>query len=302
MSEQYKHNVEKLIHSIRSRGSGLDALAHRLRAPDIQARFNKWDHNSWCLSVAGDAVVRIRLFTEQNFNFVETMGVIAVARYIFELSVWLHLFKLDPRYGLVYFDQLIDTQKRYFQDEKAQLEREVAFLKSFGEREKEAREMAIKDTSALPLDDARRQACASTLNSISDAIDAEASRRFSIYANDARINGYGFQAHLVETKTIPRVEKALGDVSLERAMFDRTVPQDVKDLIPGRWQWKQMSQKVNLTDEYEYIYSFASKLLHATPASITTDGKLLELPEMQIFLKYIDVKIADVVILVQQYR
>ena len=154
MTELHKNNVDQLIHSIRSRRSSLDDVAQRLRGPEIQAAFNKWDHNTWCVSVAGDSLVRIRLFTEQNFNFIETMGVIAVARYIFELSVWLHLFELDPRYGLVYFDQLLDTQRRYYQDEKVQLEREVALLKSFDDMEKESIEKAIANIKGLSVDDA----------------------------------------------------------------------------------------------------------------------------------------------------
>lgn len=301
MTEQDKHNFEQLIHSIRSRRSSLDAVAQRLRTPEIQDAFNKWDHNSWCRSVAGDSLVRLRLFTEQNFNLVETMGVIAVARYIFELSVWLYLFKLDPRYGLVYFNQLLDTQQRYFQAMRAQLAREVVLLKSFSNREKESQEKALENIKGFSSSDTHKQALLSTLKSISDAIDAEASRRFSIYAKDAQTNGYGFQAYLVETKAIPQVEQALAEIALERNRFDTTVPQDVKDLIPRRWQWRQIAEIVGLTDEYDYIYSFASKLLHATPASITTDQKNLALGEMQVFLKYIDVKMADVEILAQEY-
>ena len=224
------------------------------------------------------------------------MGVIAIARYILELSVWLYLFKLDRRYGLVYFDQLLDTQRRYFQDVKAQLEREVVLLKSFGTREKESQEKALENIKGLPAD-----RHLSALKSISDAIDAEASRRFSIYAKDAQTNGYGFQGYLVQTKAIPQVEQELAAIAFERDRFDATVPQDVKDLIPRKWRWRQMAQKVDLTDEYNYIYSFSSTLLHATPASITTNRKNLELAEMQVFLKYIDVKIADVVILAQEY-
>jgi len=301
VTEQHKQNVEQLIHSIRSRHSTLDALAQRLRTPEIQAAFDKWDHNSWCLSVAGDSLVRIRLFTEQNFNFVETMGVIAVARYIFELSVWLQLFKLDPRYGLVYFDQLLNTQRRYFHDTKAQLEREVALLTSFDDKEKESREKALEKIKRLPPSAMHRHAPVSTLKSISKTIDAEASRRFSIYAKDAQTNGYGFQAHLIESKAVPQVEQALAGIALDRDRFDATVPQDVKALIPRRWQWREMTQKVGMTEEYDYIYSFSSKLLHATPASITTDHKNLELAEMQVFLRYIDVKMADAVVLAQEY-
>jgi hypothetical protein len=301
MSEQTKYNVEQLINSIHSHGASLDAIAQRLRTPEILAAFNKWDYNSWCISVAGDALIRLRLFTEQNFNFVETMGLIAVARYIFELSVWLYLFKLDARYGLVYYHQLLDTQKRYHQALKAQLEREVALLKSFEEREKESQETALKNILALSSTDEQKEALLSVPKALSDAIDAEASRRFSIYVKDAQTNGYGFQAYLVQKKAIPPVDQALTQIALERDRYNATVPQDVKKLIPSRWNWREMAQKVGLTDEYDYIYSFASKLLHATPASITTDQKNLELAEMQVFLKYIDVKMADLEILAQEY-
>jgi len=299
--DRNKHNVEQLIQSICLRRLSLDALAKRLRTPEILAAFNKSDHNSWCISVAGDSLVRLRIFTEQNFNFVETIGIVAVSRYIFELSVWLHLFKLDPRYGLVYFSQLLDTQQRHFQAERAQLAREVALLKSFDYREKKSQEQALANINDPSSSDEEKQALLSTLRSLSDEIDAEASRRFSIYAKSAQINGYGFQAHLVETKAVPQVDKALAEIAVEKDWFDATLPQDVKRLIPRRWQWRQMAEKVGLTDEYDYIYSFTSKLLHATPASITTDQKNLELAEMQIFLKYIDVKMADVEVLAKEY-
>ncbi len=301
MDERTKHNVEQLIQSICSRRSGLDALAQRLRTPEIIAAFNKSDHNSWCLSVAGDSLVRLRLFTEQNFNFVETIGIVAVARYIFELSIWLGLFKLDPRYGLVYFHQLLDTQQRYYQAVRAQLDRELAMLKSFGAKENELREAVLKDIKERSSSEEEQQTLLSALNLLASEIDAEASRRFSLYAKDAQSNGYEFQAYLIETKAVPQVDQALADIALERDWFDATIPQDVKDLIPRRWQWRHMAEMVGLTDEYDYIYSFASKLLHATPASITTDQKNLELGEMQVFLKYIDVKMADVETLAREY-
>jgi hypothetical protein len=289
MSDQIKHDVERLVESIISRGQSLDAVAQRLRTPQILSAFNKWDHKSWCRSVAGDALVRLRLFTEQNFNFIETMGVISVARYIFELSTWLKLFELDPRYGLVYYHQLLDTQEHHFRAVRSQLRREVTMLKSFDEREKESQGEVLENSKSVS-----SATLLSSLKTISDGIDTEASRGFSIYAKDAQVNGYGFQAFLVETKAIPQVEQALSDIADEGRKFDAIVPQDVKDLIPRRWQWRQMAEKVGLVDEYDYIYSFTSKLLHATPASITTDQKNLELPEIRVFLKYIEVKMADI--------
>lgn len=296
MSDQIKQDVQQLIRSIVSNGQSLEAVAQRLRTPEILAAFNKWDHKSWCRSVAGDALIRLRLFTEQNFNFIETMGVISVARYIFELSIWLKLFKLDPRYGLVYYHQLLDTQEHYFRAVRSQLRREVTMLKSFDDKEKESQGEVLENSKGLS-----SATLLSSLKTVSDAIDTEASRGFSIYAKAAQVNGYSFQAFLVESKAIPQVEQALSDIADERRKFDATVPQNVKDLIPRRFQWRQMAEKVGLIDEYDYIYSFTSKLLHATPASITTDQKNLELAEIRAFLKYIEVKMADVEALAAEY-
>jgi hypothetical protein len=64
---------------------------------------------------------------------------------------------------------------------------------------------------------------------------------------------------------------------------------------------KYLTLSVGLLSEYDYIYAFASKLLHATPASITTDQKNLEPEEMLIFLKYIDVKIVDMLDQARRY-
>lgn len=39
-----------------------------------------------------------------------------------------------------------------------------------------------------------------------NSVDAEARRRFSLFLDDAKTNGYGFQAYLVEKKAIPQAE------------------------------------------------------------------------------------------------
>ena len=304
MSEKPEHaiRIEQLVNSIRAQRSSLDALAGELRTPAILEAFDKWDHNSWCISVAGDSLVRLRLLTEQNFNVVETMGVVAVARYTFELSIWLRLFAMDRRYGLVYFDQLLATQQRFYKDTLAQLQREVAWLKSLEQEEATSHDNLLKGFDAAAANAGETQKLVSALSSASAEIDAEAARRFSMYAEAARTNGYGFQAYLVETKAIPRVRQALADIATERDSFESRVATQIKDIRPDRWQWRQSAQRVGRDDEYDYLYSFASKLLHATPASITTDRKNLEAQEMGLFLQYINVTIGDVLALAGEYR
>jgi len=301
MTRSLEQETNQLVTSIKERRGVIDAVAQRLRTSEIFDAFDKWNTDSWCISVACDALVRLRLFTEQNFHFIETMGTIAVARYMFELSVWLYLFELDTRYGLVYFSQLLDTQFRYWKDCRAQLDREVALLNYIDKMEKNAQSEALERITKLTDSEKQKEALLTIPKAISDIVDKKAALRFSIYADQAKVNGYGYQAHLVKEKEIPQIDQSIDNIAAEKTIFYANVSQDVRDLIPRHWQWRQMAQKVELTDEYDYIYTFSSKLLHATPASITTDQKNLELYELLVFLKYINVKMIDLIELAQKY-
>ena len=301
MSGDDDKQINQLVSSIKNQRASLDAEAKRLRTPEILSAFDKQNHDSWCVSVTGDSLVRLRLFTEQNFNFVETMGIISVARYIFELSVWLQLFKLDARYGLVYYAQLIETKRRYWKDYRAQVDREICLLKKFEEEEKVALHEAISQMGQLSNPEQQQQAAYTAPKAVADFIDKQAARHFSIYSEQAKVNGYGFQAHLVEKKVAPRIDKALTEIDAEKASFDAGLSKDLRDLIPKKWNWRIMAQKVDSVDEYDFIYRFSSKLLHANPASITTDQKNLELEELVVFLKYIHVKLFDIIVFSKEY-
>ena len=82
---------------------------------------------------------------------------------------------------------------------------------------------------------------------------------------------------------------------MELEELRRRVPREVNELIKGTWRWRQMAERVGLANEHDYIYSYASKLLHATPASVTTDNKNLELTEVYIFLRYVYAKLLEIV-------
>ncbi len=299
MTPSVAAQIHYLVDSIKSHHVAVDAEAQRLRTPEVRASFDKKESSSWCIAAMGDSLVRLRLLLEQNFNFVETMGVIAVSRYLFEVSVWLGLFARDQRYGLVYYGQLLETQQKYYADYLAQLHREVQMLRTFERKEKEAQRKAME--GSRPADLGER------LRTTAEVIDAEAARRFSLYAEQARGNGYGFQAHLVEKKALPEIQRALDAVSAEQAAFNADILPRIRDLALGkdgkkkRWEWKRMAEAVDLLAEYDFIYAFSSKLLHATPASITTDQKNLEPAEMILFLRYIDVKVKDMLDLASRY-
>jgi hypothetical protein len=286
--------IRGLAATIRSRGTELSTLAERLRTPEIIEAFDPWNADAWCRSVAGDSLVRLRQLTEQSFHVLETLGLVAVARYIFELSLWLRLFSLNRDYGFVYYDQLITTQMRFHKDSLAQLEREAAWLKNLGDREAAAvRETFSGRVSPAEVPDAMR--------GITNMIDAEAARRFSIYTDEAKHNGYAFQAHLIETKAVPPLQGMLRELAKAREEFEQRVGERIEGIRPKRWQWRHVAETAGRVDEYDYLYSFASKLLHATPASITTDQKNLEAVEMRLFLRFVDVTMRDVLELAAEY-
>ena len=292
--------LHELVKSIKAHQAAVDTEACRLRTPEILTSFDKRSSRSWCISVMGDSLVRLRLLLEQNFNFIETIGVVAVSRYLFELSVWLCLFVRDERYGLVYYGQLLETQQKYFTDYLAQLHREVKMLREFERKECEA-QRAVIEGAVMSVEFGEK------LRSTAQIIDEEAARMFSLYAEQARVNGYGFQSHMIEKTALTQVKGALEALSAEQAYFDANILPGIRDLALAkdgkrrRWEWKRMAERVGLLAEYDFIYAFASKLLHATPASITTDQKNLGPGELIVFLRYIDIKARDMLDLASRY-
>lgn len=293
--------IEKFVNSIKDKRSALNEEACRLRTPKIIDQFDKKNQDAWCLAIMGDSLVKLRLFTEQNFNFIETMGIISVTRYIFEVSIWLKLLDKNPLYGLVYYSQLLETQKRYWQDYEAQIKREIKLLQDFGNDETVLLSNGIKKMILMNDGEKKQQDAKSLGNKIAQDIDNKAARHFSIYTDQAKINGYAYQSHLVEMEELPQIQKAIRELAEEKKEFDITTSKSVLDLIPKKWNWKVMANKVDMENEYNFIYTFSSKLLHATPASITTNHKNLELTEILIFLKFIDTKLMDILDLSRKY-
>lgn len=288
---QHANQTDKYVADIRSLATTFDRLAGAFRkdiGTDAEKTFDKLSSDHWRRNVYGNALIRLRLFSENNFNFVETIGLLAVARYVFEVSVWLRLFEKDDRYCLVYYKELLETQLRYYKDSLAQLHREIDLLKRFD---------ALDNPTKKPCEAMLTKSVADYGKMVRDAmnrVDAEASRHFSLYLNDAKTNGYGFQAYLVENKAVPQVEAEIANIQGELLEFSKLVKEDIRHLAKPRWQWRAMSEKAGLVHEHDYIYSYASKLLHATPASLTTDQKNLEMAEVYLFLRYIHVKMLEV--------
>lgn len=290
-----KEKLSSLLDLITGLHSTVDRLSKCFREDRETQSDSAFDKNSaddWRVNIYGNALVRLRIILEQNFREIETIGLVAVTRYIFELTVWLELIEENVNYALRYRERLIDTQLRYHKDSLSQLKREVALLKEFEEEDDQARAEAIKKLTALS--NPTSEEASSIVSQAMGETDAKAARSFSLYTDQAKTMGYGYQAHLVETKAIPQVERHIHQLDQEFEEFER----DASELVSGLLQcsnWEKMAEKVHMTDEYEYIYSYTSKLLHCTPASITTDQKNLEPEEVAVFLRYIHTKVRDII-------
>jgi len=246
----------------------------------------------WVAVAFADALVRVRIFLEQNFNYIEPMGLLVITRYLFELAVWLKLMETDIRYGLVYYHELLLTQLNYYRDLRVHLANEARWLREVGERESGLLTERLEKALQIPDEKGRKDALLAVGGDVRREIDRSAARAFSIYGEQAQTNGYRFQAHLVETKALPEVLKCIAELEKELESMKQNASPDVQNLLK-KWNWKEQSLRVAMENEYNYIYTFTSKLLHATPASLTTDQKNLEPEEARVFLRYIHVRILD---------
>lgn len=295
-------SLATLVADIMNLKPSFDSLIEEFR--NVVGRAEKLEPDSvkrstrfWVFVAFADALVRLRLFVEQNFRHIEPMGLLAVTRYTFELTVWLKRLHGDPRYGLVYYYVLVAKQLAYHIDLHSQLNREIDFLRRIDQQEKQLLNQRAEELMGLPDQEAQRVAAATLTGDVLREIDQRAAREFSLYAEQARTNGYSFQAYLVEKKVLPQVAQAITDLKKELDSLDNNLPQEVRALLPKNWgkdwKWKDEARAVGMEHEFDFIYTYTSRLLHATPPSLTTDQKNLEPDEVRMFMRYIHVRLLD---------
>jgi hypothetical protein len=242
------------------------------------------------------------------------MGLLAVTRYLFELTVWLKLMQIDEKYGYVYHYELIKTKLKDYKNLQEHFIREITFLRDMDTEEKQLSEQRLSEAKlsqeALISDSELLQQNLllqmSIVDSVAQEIDDKASRRFSIYGEQAQTKGYGFQAYWIETKILPDIEKSISEIQLEERNFKDNNPAGIQ-LLTGRtwsltkqWNWSNEAKAVGMENDYEFIYRYTSRLLHATPVSLTTEQKNLETDEVKIFLKYIHIRLLDIIDMAEQ--
>jgi len=187
--------------------SSLVAVTKRLDGLSESSFANAGDFfcAKWSTIAFREGLVKLDSLLENNLHFIETIGVLALTRYIFEMLVWFRILSHDSEQGIEFYWQIIEKQIDHINDYEKKLHDEMAYFKELDKRDRIPGDVlaAIAQNRATvsPDDIARR------LNANADLIDQEARRRFSLYAEEAKTNGYGFQAFLIETKILPVYKK-----------------------------------------------------------------------------------------------
>jgi coenzyme F420-reducing hydrogenase alpha subunit len=132
---------------------------------------------------------------------------------------------------------------------------------------------------------------AKSLNLVNEEIDRLSRRNFSLYLEEAKINGYGFQAYQMERKVVPHLEELIKKIeqSLKAARMQMPKWTDEK------WNWTKEAKYAELGEQFNFFYGYTSRLLHAKPMSFGTGQEKLEANEIAMFLDFIYVSILEII-------
>lgn len=245
--------------------------------------------------IGAEALGRCLILVTNNVRVLETLGVISLTRYVFELLVWLRTIQQFPLKSLNFIMHSFRDSKDHARQHIVHLEEEANFFDEMAERDSPILGMmALKKEHGENL---TAELIQKAEKARTEALDLEARRHFSAYAADARVNGYGYQAHLIRTQAIASAQAKLAATQQLETEFVQRFGQMLIDEAGdvSRWNWHNSAGAVGMAPEYEYIYRYTSRLLHATPTSFYTTSKNLEPSELRLFLEYVYVRLMDII-------
>jgi hypothetical protein len=245
----------------------------------------------WQAAAVRDGMIKVHITIEQNFRYLETFGVLAITRYIFELLIWFRLLTSgDAQYAFRCAKDLMTDNWNYAREQLSKLKSEIQFFKQLGARERDEIGNAAK--TAIERDDIRNpDQFGAASRMISEEIDRAARRGFCLHADGAKTNGYGLQAHLLETQGIPVLEKRVKE---QEEWKDKAITQMPTSMQKQqRWRWDEMAKAVGMGEQYDFLYRYTSRLLHASPISFSKGPKNLDTFEVRMFLDFVFVSIVE---------
>jgi len=292
--------LRQRIPSIRARVDGRKYVEELKNATESELQHSAayWAH----LAHAGTLDKVMSLFDRDGPH--ETFELLAIARNIFENLVWLRLIQGNRNFGLVFFAHLLRGQEEHHKAFIQKIKDEVDLFEVADQIDSEAVISLASSFRSIdnPQGDADR--FLAERNKQADTLDKMIRREFSLYAEQATINGYGYQAHLLREKAIPIHEEQLAIIQKSAADLAAKLPTlldaKLQNLATSKWNWSDRAKDVGMEKHYRFIYSYTSRLLHSTPINIITDKSLSEEEQVTI-LDYIVLGCSDILALIEQF-
>lgn len=233
MTENITADIESLIENIRELSHEIEKLLSQYNQIMEQYVEKKSSidvvqtNTYWVLTVYRDSLLRIQLLIKQNFTFIESLGILAITLYVFELTIWIKLIQKNKTWATVYQYLLIDNQLKYYKDYQAHLKREIVFMQNLESEEKSLTDIRLEEAKAIEEEELRYKTIVEVLNDTATEIDNKAKRKFTIYGEDAKKNSYGFQAHLIETQALSEIDSTISKLERHMRNFKENMSSDV---------------------------------------------------------------------------
>ena len=261
-----------------------DLLKAKLNGQLHWIQFTATDYSvkpeTWVLKAQLGTIEKLQhLMTQSGLE--QDLSLIALARNVFENLIWLKLFNEDKNYGLIFYRHLL----------KQQLDSQLQAINKAQEEIELFKGLALEDVLdfdlLLPLIDDNTTAEEKALlvsvfiREHSEKIDLKARSAFSIYADQAKFNGYADQAHLIESQIIPHHQERINTLNDHMDELLRSIPMDINPKLKAecfkkkpQWNWRSHASKLRMDSQYDFLYTLTSRLLHSTPMSLITPTEL----------------------------
>jgi hypothetical protein len=258
----------------------------------------------WRRTILQEGLKKIGLLLDKLEVKPQTIFTLSVARYVFEFMIWLRLLELDDRYGLVFFYRLLINQERHLNDLMNNAHREIALFERLGEKEELVHKEELEKLVSSGADNSQLAQLVAEANKRTEkAIDFEARKNFATYADQAAVNGYGFQAYLIKTQLIPQAEVQLKAIIAEKTCF-QSLDEKTQSFVVStakNWKWKSASNAAGMGGLYDFIYTYTSRLLHAEPMSFVSTARELGEVEHRVLLDFVCTAIIDCLDITAKY-
>jgi hypothetical protein len=188
---------------------------------------------------------------------------IACIRFILEALVKTERFLDDKEYLNAFFTQYLDDQINSLNNLKERLVKDISLLEKYiNKSEKLSSIITFKSGSKTSKEASE---AVKHYNKEEDKLYDELEKEFSVFLDATGVNGFSFQKYVLE-KGISQISKAIKDAK------EKIIKNKIKS--PKFLRIKEEFKKYGFKDEYDFIYSYTSDLIHCRSYSIYSPIKL----------------------------